>query len=62
METLTRREHEILELLSKGYFYKEIGNTLGISMNTVRTHLKHIYEKLHVQSRQDAALKFLNQQ
>jgi DNA-binding CsgD family transcriptional regulator len=46
-------------LLSKGYYYKEIGNTLGISMNTVRSHLKHIYEKLHVESRKDAALKFL---
>jgi len=58
VETLTRREHEILELLAKGYYYKEIGTTLGISMNTVRTHLKHIYEKLHVQSRKDATLKF----
>jgi DNA-binding NarL/FixJ family response regulator len=58
VETLTRREHEILELLSKGYYYKEIGSNLGISMNTVRTHLKHIYEKLHVQSRKDATLKF----
>lgn len=57
-ETLTRREHEILELLAKGYFYKEIGSNLGISMNTVRSHLKHIYEKLHVQSRKDATLKF----
>jgi DNA-binding NarL/FixJ family response regulator len=62
VETLTQREHEILELLSKGYFYKEIGTQLGISMNTVRTHLKHIYEKLHVQSRKDATLKFLRQQ
>jgi DNA-binding NarL/FixJ family response regulator len=60
VETLTRREHEILALLSKGYYYKEIGNNLGISMNTVRTHLKHIYEKLHVQSRKDATLKFFS--
>jgi DNA-binding NarL/FixJ family response regulator len=59
VEILTRREYEILELLSKGYFYKEIGGSLGITMNTVRTHLKHIYEKLHVQSRKDATLKFL---
>ena len=62
VETLTRREHEILELLAKGYFYKEIGSDLGISMNTVRTHLKHIYEKLHVQSRKDATLKFFGRQ
>jgi DNA-binding NarL/FixJ family response regulator len=61
VENLTQREHEILELLSKGYYYKEIGTQLGISMNTVRTHLKHIYEKLHVQSRKDATLKFLKQ-
>jgi DNA-binding NarL/FixJ family response regulator len=60
VETLTPREHEILELLSKGYYYKEIGGNLGISMNTVRTHLKHIYEKLHVQSRKDATLKFFS--
>lgn len=59
VERLTQREREILELLSKGYYYKEIGNALGISMNTVRSHLKHIYEKLHVESRKDAALKFL---
>lgn len=59
VERLTQREHEILELLSKGYYYKEIGGNLGISMNTVRTHLKRIYEKLHVQSRKDATLKFL---
>ena len=60
--TLTRREHEILELLSKGYYYKEIGESLNISYNTVRTHLQHIYEKLHVQSRTGAVLKFLGRQ
>src|SRR3954454_6781839 len=59
IEKLTPREQEILELLSKGCYYKEIGDKLGISMNTVRTHLQHIYEKLHVQSRTAAVLKFL---
>jgi DNA-binding NarL/FixJ family response regulator len=59
VEKLTPREQEILELLSKGCYYKEIGDKLGISMNTVRTHLQHIYEKLHVQSRTAAVLKFL---
>ena len=59
VEKLTQREQEILELLSKGCYYKEIGDTLGISLNTVRTHLQHIYEKLHVQSRTEAVLKFL---
>jgi DNA-binding NarL/FixJ family response regulator len=62
VKTLTRREHEILELLAKGFYYKEIGSSLGISMNTVRTHLKHVYEKLHVQSRKDATLKFVGRQ
>ncbi len=60
LEKLTKREQEILALLSKGSLYKEIGDTLGISVTTVRTHLKHIYEKLHVQSRTEAAVKFLN--
>lgn len=60
LEHLTKREHEILELLSKGCLYKEISDRLGISITTVRTHLKHIYEKLHVQSRTEAAVKFLN--
>src|SRR6516162_2307413 len=59
VETLTQREQEILELLAKGYYYKEISDTLSISYNTVRTHLQHIYEKLHVQSRTGAVLKFL---
>ncbi len=59
VETLTQREQEILELLAKGYYYKEISDNLNISYNTVRTHLQHIYEKLHVQSRTAAVLKFL---
>jgi len=46
-------------LLAKGYYYKEISDNLNISYNTVRTHLQHIYEKLHVQSRTAAVLKFL---
>jgi len=60
LEKLTKREQEILALLSKGALYKEISDTLGIGVTTVRTHLKHIYEKLHVQSRTEAAVKFLN--
>lgn len=59
VDKLTPREHEILALLAKGFFYKEIGQTLGISLSTVSTHLQHIYEKLHVQSRTEAAAKFL---
>ena len=59
VEKLTPREQEILELLSQGCYYKEISDSLNISVNTVRTHLQHIYVKLHVQSRTEAVLKFL---
>jgi DNA-binding NarL/FixJ family response regulator len=59
IERLTKREHEILSLLAKGYLYKEIADQLGISLSTVRAHLHTIYEKLHVQSRTQAVVKFL---
>jgi DNA-binding NarL/FixJ family response regulator len=59
VERLTKRELEILTLLAKGYLYKEIGDQLGISLSTVRAHLHAIYEKLHVQSRTQAVVKFL---
>lgn len=58
-ERLTQREQEILELLAKGRPDKEISDRLNISLNTVRSHLKHIYEKLQVQSRTEAVVKFL---
>lgn len=54
---LTNREREILELLAKGYRYKEIADLLSISFETVRTHIHNIYEKLHVQSRTEALNK-----
>jgi DNA-binding NarL/FixJ family response regulator len=59
VDKLTPREQEVLSLLAKGCYYKEISDRLGIGVTTVRTHLKHIYEKLHVQSRTEAAVKFL---
>jgi DNA-binding NarL/FixJ family response regulator len=62
VEQLTRREQEILSLLAKGYLYKEIADQLGISLSTVRAHLHTIYEKLHVQSRTQAVVKFLGQE
>jgi DNA-binding NarL/FixJ family response regulator len=58
VDKLTPREHEVLALLAKGCLYKEISDALGISINTMRTHLKVIYEKLHVHSRTEATLKF----
>jgi len=59
MERLSRREEEVLALLAKGLIYKEISETLTISLATVRTHVHHIYEKLHVKSRTEATVKFL---
>lgn len=53
-DKLTPREKELLDLLSKGYRYKEIAEKLFISFETVRTHIHNIYEKLHVQSRTEA--------
>lgn len=55
---LSRREKEILEMLSKGLLYKEIAEQLGISSETVRKHVYHIYEKLHVGTRIEAVNKF----
>lgn len=60
MSQLTKRENEILGCLAKGFLYKEIAEQLGISMSTVRTHIHSVYEKLHVQSRTEAVVKFLD--
>jgi DNA-binding NarL/FixJ family response regulator len=54
---LTQKENQILNLLSRGYLYKEISNELKISLNTVKQHIHHIYEKLHVQNRTEAINK-----
>lgn len=56
---LTHREEDILILLTQGYANKEIADRLNVSFDTVRTHLCHIYEKLHVRSRTEAATKYL---
>lgn len=56
-QELSRREQEILEQLSKGYRYKEIADKLFISLDTVRTHIRNIYEKLQVNSRAEALKK-----
>jgi DNA-binding NarL/FixJ family response regulator len=55
---LSRREKEILEWLAQGKIYKEIGKELNISAETVRKHVYHIYEKLHVNNRVEAVNKF----
>jgi DNA-binding NarL/FixJ family response regulator len=56
---LTAREHEILIYLSKGFLYKEIAAKLFISIDTVRTHIRKIYQKLHVRTRSEAMLKLM---
>jgi DNA-binding NarL/FixJ family response regulator len=55
---LSPREREVLELLARGYLYKEIGELLHISGPTVNTHIRRIYEKLHVRSRSQAIAKY----
>jgi DNA-binding NarL/FixJ family response regulator len=55
---LTAREAEVLEWLARGFASKEIADRLGISPATVSLHLHHIYEKLHVRSRTEAAAKY----
>ena len=59
-EQLTRREDEILELFSRGLLCKEIADRLGISLETVNSHRKNIYRKLHVRSRTEAVIKYLH--
>jgi DNA-binding NarL/FixJ family response regulator len=54
---LTNKENEVLELLSKGYLYKEIADKLHITLNTVKQHIHKIYEKLHVSNRTEAVNK-----
>lgn len=59
---LSPRESEVLDLLAKGYLYKEIGDRMNLSYATVHTHIRHIYEKLQVRSRTEAVAKHLSQQ
>jgi DNA-binding NarL/FixJ family response regulator len=56
---LTTREKDILQLIAKGYANKEIASQLDVGVSTVRTHIEHIYEKLHVHCRTEAAAKYL---
>lgn len=55
---LSQREREVLELLARGYLYKEIAEQLKISVQTVNTYIRRIYEKLHVRSRAQAVAKY----
>ncbi len=57
IEILTSRENEVLQLLSKGFLYKEIADKLNIATSTVKRHLSHIYQKLQVQNKTEAINK-----
>ena len=57
-EILAEREREVLDLLAKGFLYKEIAEALSISAHTVNSHIRRIYEKLHVRSRGQAVAKY----
>ena len=55
---LSPREQEVLELLARGYLYKEIADRLNITVPTVNTYVRRMYEKLHVRSRAQAVAKY----
>ncbi len=55
---LSPREQEVLDLLARGYLYKEIADAIGISLPTVNTYIRRIYEKLHVHSRSQAVARY----
>jgi DNA-binding NarL/FixJ family response regulator len=60
LEALTPREKDVLEQLAKGFRYKEIVDNLGISNGTLHSYIRNVYEKLHVHSRTEAVVKYLN--
>ena len=57
---LSQREREVLELLARGFLYKEIADSLQIGVATVNTYIRRVYEKLHVRSRAQAVAKYAN--
>jgi DNA-binding NarL/FixJ family response regulator len=59
--SLTVRERDVIELLAAGAMYKEIADTLSITLETVRSHVKNIYDKLHAHSRTEAVRKYRGQ-
>jgi DNA-binding NarL/FixJ family response regulator len=59
-DVLSKREREILELISKGFLYKEVAEKLFISTGTVKQHIHKIYEKLQVQNKTEAINKYFN--
>jgi DNA-binding NarL/FixJ family response regulator len=57
LQKLTAREHDVLALLVRGYSYKMASGELGVSIETLRYHIKNIYAKLHVNSKSEAVAK-----
>jgi RNA polymerase sigma factor (sigma-70 family) len=62
VESLSRREREVLELVAAGCLFKEIADKLGVSFGTVHTYCRRIYEKLQVRSRAQAVAKWHHRQ
>jgi DNA-binding NarL/FixJ family response regulator len=60
IDALTARERDVLDQLSKGFRYKEIVGNLAISEGTLHSHIRNIYDKLHVHSRTEAVVKYLH--
>lgn len=58
--TLTERENELLGLLAKGYANKQIAERMGLTLESVKTYLKRVYDKLHVHCRTEAVVHYLN--
>lgn len=59
LDQLSPKEHQVLERLARGFLYKEIAHEMQITLETVRTHIRSIYQKLQVNTKTDAVLKYL---
>lgn len=59
LDQLTPKEYQVLDHLARGFLYKEIAAEMSITLETVRTHIRSIYQKLQVNTRTDAVLKWL---
>ncbi len=59
LDQLSPKEHRVLEKLAEGFMYKEIAGDMQVTLETVRTHIRSIYQKLQVNTKTDAVLKYL---
>jgi DNA-binding NarL/FixJ family response regulator len=60
IEQLSAREQQVLDLLAEGFSYKQIAGELDLSMGTIRTYIRSMYEKLHVNNGTEAVVKYLD--